>query len=295
MQFCRYLLELKFPYIISGTCYNTTKICPSNGDLCASTSCNPSAGCDYAPISCSDNSKCTTDYCDISVGCVYESLDCNDGSACTIDTCDPNSGCVNTKINCTDNNDCTLDTCNDEIGCLNILYNCDDNDACTTDFCIPYAGNISINNIIEDTVLVSNSSLIIPMDNTYQGSSGIFNLRAYGMATYLLHGNVWMYWAIKKGKSKDETDITATVRKLKPTSSSTLQTLNFKAGPLIIPGQFRTTALSIIDSFNALGGTAINVYEVVGDQYFYVKNQLLHKPFIGVLNSGNNYPIQVML
>ena len=78
-------------------------------------------------------------------------------------------------------------------------------------------------------------SYIIPMDNSYQlNSSGLFNLKAYGLVVYLLNSNVKIKWVIKSGKIKDATDFTVSADKIKPTFSSSGGSKNFKAGPFVI-------------------------------------------------------------
>jgi hypothetical protein len=47
---------------------------------------------------------------------------------------------------------------------------------------------------------------IVPMDNTWQGTSGIMNLKAYGLINQLLWNDIHVKWAIKAGKAQDSTD-----------------------------------------------------------------------------------------
>ena len=51
-------------------------------------------------------------------------------------------------------------------------------------------------------------SIVIAMDNTNQGNSGIFNLKAYGLVVTLMNNYTRLRWVIRAGKAKDETDIT---------------------------------------------------------------------------------------
>src|SRR5439155_24543468 len=52
--------------------------------------------------------------------------------------------------------------------------------------------------------------LVIPMDAAHQGTPAPFNMKAYGLANYLLQHNVPLKRAIRAGKSKDAIDFTAT-------------------------------------------------------------------------------------
>ena len=51
-------------------------------------------------------------------------------------------------------------------------------------------------------------SIVIAMDNTNQGNSGIFNLKAYGLVVTLMNNYTRLRWVIRAGKAKDGTDIT---------------------------------------------------------------------------------------
>ncbi len=66
---------------------------------CTSDSCDPHAGCVFAPtpgVACDDENVCTAaDACGVFGDCVGGvPLDCDDGDACTMDSCDPATGCV---------------------------------------------------------------------------------------------------------------------------------------------------------------------------------------------------------
>ena len=69
-------------------------------------------------------------------------------------------------------------------------------------------------------------SYIIPMDNTYQPgigpsgnlTAGFFNLKAYGLAIFLLNNQVPLKWCIRVGKFKDDPDIQTWSEQLKPTT-----------------------------------------------------------------------------
>jgi hypothetical protein len=181
--------------------------------------------------------------------------------------------------------------------------------ACTEDICNTTNQDDTAtggDSTIQTTTLVSANALIIPMDNilfsiskvtnidTLQNIKGLFNLKAYGLAVTLLNSNIWLQWAIKAGKSFGDNDFTASVQQVRPTTG-TVSTLSFKAGPLIIPAQFYSTALSIIDTWNknsSNSNSQVNVYQLMQDTQIPVLYNIVHKPLVAVLNSGNNYPIQ---
>src|SRR5689334_21495726 len=78
-------------------------------------------------------------------------------------------------------------------------------------------------------------SYIIPMDNTYQlNSSGLFNIKSYGLAVYLLNKKVKLKWVIKAGKLKDGIDFTVTSDQVMPSATATGLSRNFKAGPFVV-------------------------------------------------------------
>ncbi len=126
----------------------------------------------------------------------------------------------------------------------------------------------------------------------YDSSLQVFNLRAYGAAVNFLRNNLWLQWAIRDGKAKDDYDFSAYVQQLRPTTG-TVQYLSFKAGPLIVPPQFATAALSVLDAFDkaTASSSKVAIYQLVNTTQIYVKYTLLHKPFVAVLNSGSYYYI----
>ena len=137
-----------------------------DGNLCTDDSCDPEAGCLYAPNEdeCEDGNACTIgDHC--SQGwCGGSPLDCDDDNLCTDDSCDVDAGCVHgtNTVPCDDSNFCTLgdkcdqgiceggpdvpcgdgafcnglESCQPEIGCVaGIPPVVDDEIACTMDSC----------------------------------------------------------------------------------------------------------------------------------------------------------------
>ncbi len=59
-------------------------------------------------------------------------------------------------------------------------------------------------------------SLVIAMDNTNQARPGYFNLKAYGLAVYLMNNNKRLRWVIKAGKAKDGIDFSVNASPLLP-------------------------------------------------------------------------------
>ncbi len=132
-------------------------------------------------------------------------------------------------------------------------------------------------------------TLIIPMDNSLQGSGGDFNLRAYGLAVHLLHADVPLKWIISSTKAKDGTDFSATAQLTAPsTGASALR--NFKAGPIAVYPGFETQALAVIASFNT-GTNDVNVFELTQSVSVPVAQNLTHKPKAAALDNGGNADI----
>ena len=88
----------------------------TTGDLCAATACTP-----QGTLGCDDSNPCTTDSCDPVAGCAYapNTAACNDGNACTGgDSCATGS-CAGTPLSCDDGFACTADSCDPVLGCIN--------------------------------------------------------------------------------------------------------------------------------------------------------------------------------
>jgi hypothetical protein len=127
-----------------------------DGDLCTSAD-----GCDGgvcqpgAPLHCDDGNPCTDDSCAPESGCVHEfnGGECDDGNACTIDDhCEAGLCVADQGLFCADDNICTTDSCHPQVGCVHTLNNapCDDGNVCTTgDHCqlgdCTSSGNLTCN------------------------------------------------------------------------------------------------------------------------------------------------------
>ena len=102
-------------------------------------------------------------------------------------------------------------------------------------------------------------SYVIPMDNTNQlNTAGLFNLKSYGLVVYMLNQNVKIKWVITAGKAKDAIDFTVTSDKIKPTSTATGLSRNFKAGPFVIFQQDTAGVAAICDAYYITNGLAGN-------------------------------------
>lgn len=130
-------------------------------------------------------------------------------------------------------------------------------------------------------------SYVIPMDNSLQGN---FNMRAYGLAVRLLHGNVPLKWVINPTKGKDGVDFTANASRIKP-SAGAAQTYSFRAGPLVVYPGFESQALPIINSY----GNNVAVYQLNSAVTVNVDSNLLHKPKVAVFNQGGNADIHTFV
>ncbi|MFN3998758.1 MAG: hypothetical protein ACK4HU_13130, partial [Algoriphagus sp.] len=137
-------------------------------------------------------------------------------------------------------------------------------------------------------------TLIIPMDNLHQNgtlaTSSSFNVRAYGLAVRLLHADIPLVWIIDNTKSKDGIDFSANARLRYPTIGSHANR-DFRSGPIAIFPGFEAQAQIVIDSFNALTGTKVNVYELQSETTVKVAQILTHKPKVALLNDGNQTSI----
>ena len=93
-----------------GVCQAGTNLDCNDADACTVDSCDPTDGCQHAPLTCDDGAACTTDSCNAALGCQYQD-NCAPGS-----TCDLGTGLC--EATCT------------------VAADCDDADACTTDVCV---------------------------------------------------------------------------------------------------------------------------------------------------------------
>ncbi len=115
----------------------------NDGNACTTLDTCKNGGCFGSAIECNDGSGCTFDSCDPFAGCVYapSTGTCDDGSACTTNDVCVQGKCKGTVVgpaDCLDGNPCTTDWCDDVAGCTHAPNSgpCDDNDPCTkADFC----------------------------------------------------------------------------------------------------------------------------------------------------------------
>jgi len=142
-----------------------------------------------------------------------------------------------------------------------------------------------------DTTLPA-GSLIIAMDNTYQGTGGKFNLKAYGLVVHLLNRRFHMYWVIKAGKLKDSADFKVMAEKAYPTPVSTTTEKVFKAGPFVI---FPDDTLGIakkIDSFNKTVSTDVLVYRTKAEATVDIRYDMIGMiPKVAIMDDGGNAQI----
>ena len=98
-------------------------------------------------------------------------------------------------------------------------------------------------------------SYIIPMDNSFQqNAAGLFNLKAYGLVVYLLNSNVKIKWVIRSGKSKDASDFTVAADRIKPTTTSSGSSRNFRGGPFVIFRNDTAGLAAKLDTYYSLFG-----------------------------------------
>ncbi|MFL5738854.1 MAG: T9SS type A sorting domain-containing protein [Flavisolibacter sp.] len=138
-------------------------------------------------------------------------------------------------------------------------------------------------------------SYIIPMDNTYQlNSSGLFNIKSYGLAVYLLNKKVKMHWVIKSGKLKDGIDFTITSDQMFPNKTATGLSRDFKAGPFVIfkPDTNGVAAfvMAYYAAYGLSGADRPNVYVSTAGLNVDVRYDLV-APKGAILTDGGNQSI----
>lgn len=150
-------------------------------------------------------------------------------------------------------------------------------------------------NPIPNNVTLSQGSYVIAMDNNNQtGSSGTFNLKAYGLVVYLLNNNVPVKWVILTGKVKDGIDFSVNATRIKP-SAGTPANFDFRAGPFVIQAANISGVSALIDAYNnTISNSAdkVKVYQtnaaVTVDQRYDLAG---FKPKAILLNNGGNFKI----
>src|SRR5437764_260386 len=140
-------------------------------------------------------------------------------------------------------------------------------------------------------------SYIIPMDNTYQlNSSGLFNIKSYGLAVYLLNKKVKVKWIITAGKLKDGIDFTVTSDQIFPTKTATGLSRDFKAGPFVIFKPDTTGVAALVmayyAAFGLTGADRPNVYISTNNVNVDVRYDLV-APKGAILTDGGNQGIHM--
>ncbi len=151
------------------------------------------------------------------------------------------------------------------------------------------------------------NSYVIAMDNMLQtnddptASKRLFNLKAYGLVTYLLNNNVKVKRVIKSGKAKDAVDFSASAQMVKP-STGTTSVLDFKAGPFVIFASDLAGVAQLVENFNNnVGGVSgitdpdfkVKVYQTKAATNVDVRYDLTgFKPKGAVLDDGGDPKIQ---
>ncbi|MCZ6643920.1 MAG: hypothetical protein O7F71_20280 [Gammaproteobacteria bacterium] len=134
--------------------------------------------------------------------------------------------------------------------------------------------------------LIPSGSLVIAMDNDKQNIDSPFNLKAYGLVNHLLWNSVPIKWAIRSGKFKDEIDFTVNAERILPTTTSE-NTLDFRAGPFIVHRDNVATALPLIIAF----GNNVAVFETTADVTVDIRQTITQRKKVGVLDDGDNADI----
>jgi uncharacterized repeat protein (TIGR01451 family) len=139
--------------------------------------------------------------------------------------------------------------------------------------------------------LIPAGSYIIPMDTNRQSMGvAVFNMKAYGLVSAMLHTNIPVKWAIAVGKAKDAADFSADVRRIYPAApapSPLSSNLPFFAGPFIVHPDFTNAASAVIAAY----GNNVAVYQVTTATIVDVRYTLTHKPKVAVFNDGNTQAI----
>lgn len=136
------------------------------------------------------------------------------------------------------------------------------------------------------------NSLIIPMDNVNQGNAAgtTFNLRAYGLANQILHGNIPVKWAIAPGKSKDADDFAANVTRVAGSEGVPgPAVVSFSGGPFIVSQKHAAAVMTLITTFNSGPEADVTVYRTNESKDIDVRYNLNHKPKIAIGPDGGNF------
>jgi gliding motility-associated-like protein len=130
------------------------------------------------------------------------------------------------------------------------------------------------------------------MDNAGQSAGGTFNLKAYGLAVYLLNNKVPLRWIIRSGKAKDEADFTALAARVVPRNAATAAaTRAFRAGPLLVLPRDTAGVRALAAAFNAAQNAGVQLYALQQATSVDVRYVLNQRPVAAILNDGGNAAI----
>jgi len=138
-------------------------------------------------------------------------------------------------------------------------------------------------------------SYVIAMDNVNQATSIInsssgaylFNLKAYGLAVWLLDVNYKLRWVIKAGKTKDAIDFSASAERIAP-SYQAAQNRDFLSGPILIFPQDTLAAYAVIGIYNSFlpDSCKVKVYRLQNDVMVDVRYNLTKPPKAALLHDS---------
>ena len=144
--------------------------------------------------------------------------------------------------------------------------------------------------------LIPAGSYVIAMDNNLQkdaGNNNYFNIKAYGLLATLLDNHIALYWAIRAGKAKDDTDFSAMAIQVFPTTTAA-SLLQFRAGPFIAQPTDTVGLDSLVTAFNAANPThKVNVYQLTQATWVDIRYNLTGRPRAAILNDGGNANIHL--
>ena len=149
---------------------------------------------------------------------------------------------------------------------------------------------------VTDTLsLVPAGSYVIAMDDTLQqdATTGLFNVKAYGLLATLLDNQIELFWSIRAGKVKNDTDFTATATRVFPTTQAAA-IRRFRTGPFIVEPIDSFNFLATVSAFNAANtGHTVSVYQMTTSAKVDIRYVLRQKPRAAILNDGGNASIQL--
>ena len=149
---------------------------------------------------------------------------------------------------------------------------------------------------VNDTLsLVPAGSYVIAMDDTLQqdATTGLFNVKAYGLLATLLDNQIELFWSIRAGKVKNDTDFTATATRVFPTTQAAA-IRRFRTGPFIVEPIDSFNFLATVSAFNAANtGHTVSVYQMTTSAKVDIRYVLRQKPRAAILNDGGNASIQL--